>query len=522
MASSAHLLTWNAYHPILKENHFSMRRRAKTSLATRVSGVALLSIGICSFAGLSVPAGAQATLTGQAAFTDWNQQQPGVRHKITAADLPAPSPDESVNNQPHVIARPANAWPVAPAGFKVALYAGGDTTPMQRADNVEHMTRSSGTFTEPRLIRVAPNGDLFLSDSGAGEVIVLRGIAPSGKAAQISTFATGLDHPFGIAFYPADNPKYIYIGNATTVQRFPYHTGDLHATGPAQTIVPDIPGYAQLAGGGHWTRDVVFSKDGQHLLVSVGSGSNINDPDTDYERSGSGRDPKELHRADVLEYTPEGKFIEVYAHGIRNCVGEAINPTTGSLWCSVNERDVLGNHLVPDYVTSVPEGGFFGWPWYYMGGHQDPRLPQPCANGTGPNPQRTASLTGDEAKNCKRVDMSSKVLTPDVLVQPHMASLEMVFYPTHKEQFPADYDGNAFAAEHGSWNRKNRAGYEVIRIPMRDGKATGEYDDFLTGFVTPDGQVWGRPVGVAVANDGSLFVTDDGSRSVWHVTYTGK
>ena len=197
MTSSGHLLTQGLYHPILKENHFSMRRRAKAFLATRVSGVALLSIGVSSFAALGAPAGAQATLTGQAAFTDWNQQQPGVRHKITVADLPAPNPSEAVSNQPRVIARPANAWPVAPAGFKVTLYAGGDTTPMQRADNVEHMTRSSGTFTEPRLVRVAPNGDLFLSDSGAGEVIVLRGVGPDGKAAQISTFATGLDHPFG-------------------------------------------------------------------------------------------------------------------------------------------------------------------------------------------------------------------------------------------------------------------------------------------------------------------------------------
>jgi glucose/arabinose dehydrogenase len=257
----------------------------------------------------------------------------------------------------------------------------------------------------------------------------------------------------------------------------------------------------------------VFSKDGQHMLVSVGSGSNVDDADTH---------AREFHRADVLEYTPEGKFVEVYAHGIRNCVGEAINPATGSLWCSTNERDNLGNHLVPDYVTSVPEGSFFGWPWYYMGGHRDPRLEDPCANGTGPNPQLAAPLTDDQANNCKRANMSAKVMTPDVLVQPHMASLEMVFYPMQKEEFPASYDGDAFAAEHGSWNRANRAGYEVIHIPMHDGRATGEYDDFLTGFVTPDGQVWGRPVGVAVAKDGSLFVTDDGSRSVWHVTYAGK
>jgi glucose/arabinose dehydrogenase len=492
-----------------------MRRRTKASPATCLSTAVLFSFGVVTFAapGVQVYAQTPQTLIGQAAFTDWNQQKPGVRHKITVADLPAPNPDEAVNNTAHVIPRPTDAWPIAPPGFKVTLYAGGDTTPMQRADNVEHMTRSHGTFTEPRLIRVAPNGDLFLCDSGAGEVIVLRGVGPDGKAAQIATFATGLDHPFGIAFYPAENPKYVYIGNATTVQRFPYHSGDLHATGPAETIVPNIPGYAQLTGGGHWTRDVVFAKDGQHMLVSVGSGSNVDDADTH---------AREFHRADVLEYTPDGKFVEVYAHGIRNCVGEAINPITGQLWCSTNERDNLGNHLVPDYVTSVPEGGFFGWPWYYMGGHQDPRLPQPCANGSGPNLQLAAPLTDDQAKDCKRVDLASKVRTPDVLVQPHMASLEVVFYPTERKQFPTSFDGDAFAAEHGSWNRKNRAGYEVIRIPMRDGHATGEYDDFLTGFVTPDGQVWGRPVGVAVANDGSLFVTDDGSRSVWHVTYTGK
>jgi glucose/arabinose dehydrogenase len=462
----------------------------------------------------------QPLLTGQAAFTDWSRQAPGIRHKIIVGDLPAPHPEESAQNQPRVIPRPADAWPIAPPGFKVTLYAGGDNGPLQRAQATEHMARAAGTFTEPRYIMTAPNGDLFLADSGAGIIDVLRGVGPDGRAQQIEHYATGLDHPFGIAFYPAENPRYIYIGNATTVVRFPYKSGDLHASGPPQTIVPDVPGYAQLAGGGHWTRDVAFSKDGKHLLVSVGSASNVDDPDTH---------PSEFHRADVLEYTPEGKFEEVYAHGIRNCVGEAVNPITGELWCSVNERDELGNHLVPDYVTSVPEGSFFGWPWYYMGGHRDPRLPDPCADGTGPNMQLKAPLTREQAASCKRVDLSAKVRTPDVPVQPHMASLEMVFY--HRWtlpcagiclSFPAQYVGGAFVAEHGSWNRDPRAGYEVIYIPTENGHATGEYDDFLTGFVTKDGQVWGRPVGVAVGNDGSLFVTDDGSRSVWHVTYTGK
>ncbi len=452
---------------------------------------------------------------GQAAFTDYAQEQPGVRHKITLADLPAPDPAEAVDNGPTVVPRPDGAWPTAPAGFKITLYAGGDSTPMQRADMRRQTTQASrGTFVEPRLIRFAPNGDLFLADSQAGIIFVLRGVDGNGKAQTIEKFATGLDHPFGIAFYPlGPNPQWVYVGTATTIERIPYHNGDLHATGKQQTVVPNIPGYAQLRGGGHWTRDVVFSADGKHMLVSVGSGSNVDDADTH---------AREFHRADVLEYTPDGKFEEVYAHGIRNCVGEAINPETHSLWCSVNERDNLGNHLVPDYVTSVPENSFFGWPWYYMGGHPDPRLQDPCANGTGPNPQLPKPLDESQAKNCKREDISKQVRTPDVLVQPHMASLEMTFYPDHKLQFPAAYDGGAFAAEHGSWNRAKRAGYNVIFIPMHGGHATGEYDDFLDGFVTKDGQVWGRPVGVAVAPDGSLFVTDDGSRSVWHVTYIGK
>jgi glucose/arabinose dehydrogenase len=446
-------------------------------------------------AALLLPAAlpAQQTITGKAAFAGYDQQKPGVRRKITVADLPEPNPSESVDNGPTVVPRPKNAWPLAPAGFKVELYAGGDAArPMQRADDVQQLTvKTSGTFVMPRIIHTAPNGDLFVADSQAGSIVILRGITPAGKAATISTYATNLDHPFGIAFYPTGpNPKWIYIGTATQVVRFPYNNGDLKATKDnPDIIVPDLPGYAQLRGGGHWTRDVVFSADDKQMLVSVGSGSNADDPDTH---------PREFHRADVLEYTPEGKFREVYAYGIRNCVGEAINPITHMLWCSTNERDALGNNLVPDYVTSIKEGGFYGWPWFYMGGHQDPRLA-----GTHP-------------------ELKNKVITPDVLVQPHMASLGMTFYPTTKSSFPAAYDGDGFAAEHGSWNRANRGGYELIRIPMKNGKATGEYEDFLTGFVTPDGQVWGRPVGVTVGHDGALYVTDDGSRSVWRVTYTGK
>lgn len=389
----------------------------------RISSTAVLQVILVLSSASLLPAHAQQIVKGQAAFADWGQQQPGARRKITVADLPEPKPWEAVDNTPHVIPRPEDAWPIAPAGFKVTLYAGGDATPMQRADNKQRMQLSGGTFTMPRLLTTAPNGDIFVADSGAGTILILRGVTANGKAARISKFATGLDHPFGIAFYPAENPQYVYVGNATTIQRIPYHTGDLHARGTPETIVPNIPGYAQLNGGGHWTRDVVFTKDGKYMLVSVGSGSNIDDPDTHL---------REFHRADVLEYTPEGRFIKVYASGIRNCVGEAVNPITGQLWCSTNERDDLGNHLVPDYVTSIKEGGFYGWPWYYIGDHRDPRLPEPCADGTGPNPQAPA-LTPAQAEDCKRVDIGSRVIVPDVLVQPHMASLEMLFYPPPRQ-----------------------------------------------------------------------------------------
>lgn len=462
---------------------------------------------LLALAALALPFAAHAQ---QAPFADWAQQKPGTAHKITVADLPGPNLAESVDNGPSLVPRPAGAMPQAPAGFKVTLFAGGDAKPFDHSELKNAITPASEgtTFREPRLIRTAPNGDLFLSDSAAGTVFVLRGVGPDGKAAHIEKFATGLDHPFGIAFYPAENPRSIYIANTTTVVRFPYKSGDTKATAGPELLVSDLPGYAQLRGGGHWTRDVVFTRDGQHMLVSVGSGSNIDDPDTH---------PREFHRADVLEFSPEGKFQKVYASGLRNCVGEAINPITGSLWCSTNERDNLGNYLVPDYVTSVKEDSFFGWPWYYMGGKQDPRLPQPCANGTGPNLQ-AAALTDEQAKSCKRVDLSAKVSTPDVIVQPHMASLEMTFVPNGSGAIPSKFAGNAFAAEHGSWNRAQRAGYEVIMIPMHNGKADGGYEDFLTGFVTEDGKVWGRPVGVTVGKDGALYVTDDGSRSIWRVS----
>ena len=401
-------------------------------------------------------------LSGDSAFASYNNVKSGVWRHITPSDLPKPFATQSSSNGARVVDRPANAWPVAPSGFKVELYA--------------------TDLTNPRLIRTAPNGDMFLAETGAGDVKIFRGITADGKPKEVSVFTTGLRQPFGIAFYPlGNNPRWIYIGNTNSVVRVPYKTGDLKATGQPETLISGIPT------GGHSTRDVAFSKDGKRMFVSVGSRSNVDDPDTT---------PAEFHRANILEYTPEGKFVKVYAAGIRNPVGLAVNPITGELWCSVNERDLLGDNLVPDYITHVQEGGFYGWPWYYMGSNQDPR------------------------HEGKHPELKGKVIVPDILLQPHNASLEMTFYGGN--QFPAEYNGDIFAAEHGSWNKSVRTGYEVVRVPLRDGHASGIYEDFLTGFVTADGDVWGRPVGVTTAPDGSLMVSDDGSKSIWRVTHAGK
>lgn len=400
----------------------------------------------------------------QAPFTDYRYEKPGTMRKITPADLPAPNATKSAVNGPAVADRPKNVWPQAPAGFKVELF----TTEVQ----------------EPRKILTAPNGDFFVAESHDGDIKIFRGITADGKPRQSSIFAKGLTEPYGIAFYPpGPNPQYVYIGDTNEILRFAYHSGDLKATGKPERLakVPE--------GGGHRTRDLVFSPDGKQLFVGVGSDSNVDDPDTH---------PDEKGRAQIWVMNPDGSNPHMYAYGIRNAGGGlAMNPQTGGLWCSVNERDELGNNLVPDYITHVEEGGFYGWPYYYIGGNPDPRL-------KGAHPE-----------------LKSKVIVPDVLLQPHNASLGMTFYDG--QSFPAEYHGDIFAAQHGSWNRAPRAGYEVIRVPLhQSGKATGEYEDFLTGFVLPDGKVWGRPVSVAVAHDGSLLVTDDASNSIWRVSYIGK
>jgi glucose/arabinose dehydrogenase len=313
-----------------------------------------------------------------APFTDFRYEKPGTTRKITVKDLPQPYATDSAQNGAELVARPQNAWPVAPDGFKVEMFAAG-------LDN-------------PRLLRTAPNGDIFLAESDPGRIRVFRGMTSDGKPEQMQVFASGLKHPYGIAFYPpGPDPQWIYIGNTNEVIRFAYKNGDLKASGEAQHIA-DLP-----SGGGHWTRAVDFSADGKKMFVGVGSASNDDDVDTH---------PGEKDRADILSCDPASCQLKVYAYGIRNAGGGIrVNPQTGELWCSVNERDALGDNLVPDYITHVEEGGFYGWPWWYIGAHQDPR------------------------QKGKHPELKDKVIVPDVLLQPHNASLEFTFYDG--KQFPA-------------------------------------------------------------------------------------
>ena len=433
--------------------------------------------------GLTATSAVGASLTGAAAYGDWKTDAPGVVRKITPTDLPPPSSGLTFA-LPQQVARPAGAQLKLPPGFTVSAFA--------RLDG-------------PRQVRVAPNGDIFVAETGAGRIEVLRAPDGAAQAAQTQVFAEGLDRPFGIAFYPlGPNPQWVYVANTNSVVRFAYRDGDLKAHGPAQTLVAAI---APSKGGNHITRDIAFSANGSAMFVSVGSASNVGE---DMPR----KSPAELRtwaashalgaawgkeddRADVLAFDPLGRGGHVFATGIRNCVSMALNPADNALWCVVNERDLLGDNVPPDYATAVRPGAFYGWPWYYIGAHEDPR------------------------RAGERPDLKDEVTVPDVLIQPHSAPLGLAFYEASSGAavFPAAYRGQAFVALHGSWNRSKRTGYKVGMVKMDHGRPTGAYEDFLTGFVADDRSVWGRPVGVAVAHDGALMVTDDGGDTLWRVAY---
>jgi glucose/arabinose dehydrogenase/cytochrome c2 len=427
-------------------------------------------------------------MAGGTNANDWQRQAPGAQHHFKVADLPKPFATRSAGNGPQVVAAPTNAMPAVPPGFTVKLFAKG--------------------LRNPRLLRTAPNGDIFIAETQRSRIRVMRTADGAEAPTENQIFAEGLDRPFGISFYPpGEQPQWIYVANNNSVVRLPYHNGDLKVTNAPEVIVPKLSDTT----GGHTTRDVVFSKDGKRMFISVGSGSNVAEqmnkktPEEikawEAENGLGATWGSEWHRADILVTDPEGKQpLRAFATGVRNGVGLAVNPETGDLWVSTNERDALGDDLVPDYVTRVKEGGYYGWPWYYMGNFEDPRH------------------AGE------RPDLAGKAIVPDVLEQSHSASLEMTFYTATSgpAAFPAEYRGDAFAALHGSWNRTIRTGYKIIRVRLKNGVPTGQYDDFLTGFVVDNRSVWGRPVGVTVAHDGALLITEDGHGTMWRIAYEGE
>jgi len=329
----------------------------------------------------AVAAEKDAVITGKTAMSDWTSDAPGVTRKITVQDLPPPGSNALAINRPHVVDRPADVQPKVPPGFKAELYATG--------------------FRDPRFLLSAPNGDIFDTDG-------------NGKPDVTEIFVQkGLNKPFGVAFYPpGDDPQFLYVANTDGVIRFPYRNGDLKARGPAQQLAAHLSPGGLLRGGGHWTRCIVFSPDGKKMYVSIGSRSNVSDS------------AAEANRARIFEFNPDGSGQKVYAWGIRNAVGIAFRPGTNELWMSTNERDEIGEDLPPDYISSVRPGGFYGWPWYYIGNHQDPR------------------------HKGKHPEFADKVIVPDVLVEAHSASLNLCFYTG--DQFPPEYKVDIFAAFHGS------------------------------------------------------------------------
>lgn len=430
----------------------------------------------------STPASHQALAQG--AGRDWRDDAPGRVHRIDVAALPAPM--QSSADFPRIVPKPAGAEPKLPPGFSLAVFTTG--------------------VEKPRIMRVAPNGDVFVSETGAGRIKVLRPSADGTSVASSSTFAEGLTQPFGLAFYPAgDAPEWLYVAENNRVVRYRYRTGDTKASGPPEVVVPQLA----ETGRGHYTRDLVFSADGRRMFVSVGSGGNVAEdmpkktPQEirawEAERGVGATWGDETNRATVLVFdvgsSAPGK---PYATGIRNCVALAVQPGTGDLWCTVNERDGLGDDLVPDYSTRVRPGGFYGWPWYYMGDHEDPR------------------------HRGERPDLKGKALTPDVPYQAHSAAVGFTFYTatSGRSAFPAEYVGDAFAVFHGSWNRSRRTGHKVVRVPIENGVPTGEYIDFLVGFVTEEGKPWARPSEIVQMPDGSLLLSDDDASVIYRISYS--
>jgi len=460
-----------------------------TSMALAVPDEAERDNLIAYFQSVSsqAPAAAQAIVVpaGSEKSANWRLDAPGRVHRITVASLPAPFATPSSRNGSSVVAKPAGATLALPPGFQIEPFATG--------------------LAGPRKMLIAPNGDILVTEISGGRVTVIHPTPDGRHAGGTDVYLRGLRQPFGLAFYPnAQNPQWLYVAETNRVTRYAYQAGDVKPRGETQIVVPQLP-----SGVGHSTRDIAFSPDGKQLFVSVGSGSNVAETMSkkspaeirtwDAQHGRGAAWDVETDRAAVLEFDAAAPAApRFYAGGIRNCVGLTVQPANGALWCTTNERDALGDDLVPDYSTRVRRGDFYGWPWYYLGSNEDPRL------------------------KGERPDLAGHVSVPDVLYQAHSAALSMTFYEASsgKSAFPAAFAGDAFVGFHGSWNRSLRTGYKLVRVHMKNGEPTGDYEDFLTGFVVDDSHVWGRPVATAELKDGSLLMSEDGGNVIFRISYS--
>lgn len=389
-------------------------------------------------------------------------KQPSIVVKTAIGDLtlPAPYATESKTKNSKVIGWPEGKTPKAPEGFTVTKFADG--------------------FENPRWSYIAPNNDIFVVESGTrtskNQIIVLRDKDKDGKFETREVFLKDLNRPFGMLILK----DFFYVANTDGLYRYPYKNAPLKLETQGVKIV-ELP-----AGGynNHWTRNIISNPEETKIYVAVGSGSNVGENGMD----------KEVRRAAILEINPDGTGEKIYAEGLRNPMGMDWNPVTKELWTAVNERDELGDDLVPDYITSVKLNGFYGWPYSYYGNNLDPRM------------------------KGERKDLAAKAIVPDVPVGSHTASLGLAFYT--KDAFPAKYKNGAFVGQHGSWNRSIISGYKVLFVPFANGKPSGKPEDFLTGFVAnaDTAEVYGRPVAVTVMKDGSLLVNDDSGNTLWKVT----
>jgi glucose/arabinose dehydrogenase/cytochrome c2 len=420
---------------------------------------------------------------------EWKTDAPGKIHRVDIRKLPAPFATGSAFNFPRLVPQPADAKLAVPKGFKVETFA-------------------SQGLQAPREMKVAPNGDVFLVETNAGRIKVLRS-GKDGKLADTNVFAQGLLQPYGMVLHPATSPQWLYVAEVNRVVRYAYQPGQRTASAVPEVVVPQL----SPVGGGHFTRDMQLSRDGKTLYVSVGSQGNVADGPNDLpsktaaeitawenDRGLGAAWGVEENRAAVLAFDMSKLDARpaIYATGIRNCVSLTLQPGTDQLWCTTNERDGLGDNLVPDYSTRISNGSFFGWPWYYLGDNPDPRH-----------------------KDNPRPDLIGKITLPDVSYTAHSAAVNLDFYVAGNgaSAFPAEYVGEGLAVLHGSWNRGHRTGHKIVRVKMMNGAPTGEYQDFLTGFIVNDAGAWGRPVALVQMPDGSLLLADDGANQIYRISY---